>query len=95
MNFETVERNVPRRTSLKTLKERKDEMIRDGEITVGEKIVSIEHEIIRIDPEGNSNIIFKTLKLFQLVGISAYFLIPFQNCNIMTKMTLFYEIIDY
>ena len=53
MNFETVERNVPRRTSLKTLKERKDEMIRDGEITVGEKIVPIEHEILRIDPEGN------------------------------------------
>lgn len=30
MNFETVERNVPRWTSLKTLKVRKDEMIRDG-----------------------------------------------------------------
>ena len=53
MNFETVERNVPRRTSLKTLKERKDEMIRDGEITVGEKIVPIEYEVLRIDPEGN------------------------------------------
>ena len=53
MNFETVERNVPRRTSLKTLKERKDEMIRDGEITVGEKIVPIEYEVLRIDPDGN------------------------------------------
>ena len=53
MNLETVERNVPRRTSLKTLKERKDEMIRDGEITVGEKIVPIEYEVLRIDPEGN------------------------------------------
>ena len=53
MNFETVERNVPRRTSLKTLKERKDEMIRDGEITVGEKIVPIEFEVLRIDPGGN------------------------------------------
>ena len=53
MNFETVERNVPRRTSLKTLKERKDEMIRDGEITVGEQIVPIEYEVLRIDPDGN------------------------------------------
>ena len=53
MNFKTVERNVPRRTSLKTLKERKDEMIRDGEITVGEKIVPIEYEVLRIDPDGN------------------------------------------
>ena len=53
MNLETVERNVPRRTSLKTLKERKDEMIRDGEITVGEKIVPIEYEVLRIDPDGN------------------------------------------
>ena len=53
MNFDTVERNVPRRTSLKILKERKDEMIRDGEITVGEKIVPIEYEVLRIDPEGN------------------------------------------
>ena len=53
MNFETVERNVPRRTSLKILKERKDELIRDGEITVGEKIVPIEYEVLRMDPEGN------------------------------------------
>ena len=53
MNFKIVERNVPRQTSLKTLKERKDEMIRDGEITVGEKIVPIEYEVLRIDPEGN------------------------------------------
>ena len=53
MDFETVERHVPRRTSLMTLKERKDEMIRDGEITLGEQIVPIEYEVLRIDPEGN------------------------------------------
>ena len=53
MNFKTVEKNVPRRTSLKTLKERKDEMKKDGEITVGEKIVPIKYEVLRIDPDGN------------------------------------------
>ena len=28
-------------------------MIRDGEMTVGEKIVPIEYEVLRIDPDGN------------------------------------------
>ena len=53
MDFETVERHMARRTSLETLKERKDEMIRDGEITEGEQKVPMEYEVLRIDHEGN------------------------------------------
>ena len=44
--------NVPRRTSVKALRKKSQEMITSGQISVGEKIVSIEYKIMRIDPDG-------------------------------------------
>ena len=53
LNFKCYDKNVPRRTSLITLRERKKRLIQNGEISVGEKIVPTEYEVMRIDPEGN------------------------------------------
>ena len=52
LNFEKLNINLPRRTSVKVLQKKRQEMITSGQISVGEKIVPIEYKIMRIDPYG-------------------------------------------
>ena len=53
LNFKDYDKNAPRRTSVAVLRAKKQTMIASGELTVGEKIVPVEYEVMRIDPDGN------------------------------------------
>ena len=54
LNFKCYDKNVPRRTSLITLRERKKRLIQNGEISAREKVVPTEYKFMRIAPEGNT-----------------------------------------
>ena len=70
LNFEKLNINVPRRTSVKVLQKKRQEMITSGQISVGEKIVPIEYEIMKIYPDGKMVMKINHIMLVDLLWLT-------------------------